>query len=291
MFTFPERHSWDDCSCPMCDDLCMRLRVHSIMNALPVAVFEHFLVHMVRPFLLSFSDILPSLFPSHWITDPPLPTGVTDFTVELHNRLPLRLIFVEMCRAVVRVTACRGEDVVDVTTMVKSLTSGGVSIYSRLIARAKFFRRRGCFLKHSFHVATVRIAACIESIRGVDIAFHHLRIQLEELNGGHLSWFTPASLCRFASNVGMVSRMSLLAKRLRSECAIGKQGVLFLDQLVRQLDDILSSEFEARLALAMSLHSRLGVTASVAVLGDDLLPLCFSSSVCEPIAAWHDILS
>ncbi len=265
--------------------------MHSVMRALPVAMYERLLVQMVRPYLLSFSEILPSLFPSHWITDPPLPIGVTNFTVELHNRLPLRLIFVEMCRAVVRVKACRGEDVVDVTPMVKSLTSGGVSIYSRLIARAKFFRRKGLFLKHSFHVSTVRIAACIESIRGVDIAFHHLRVQLEELNGGHLAWFTPASLCRLACNVGMVSRMSHLAKRFRSECCIGKQGVLYLDQLIRQLDDILSFEFQVRLALAMSLHSRLGMAAGVAVLGGDLLPLCISSSVCEPIVIWNEIMS
>jgi hypothetical protein len=68
--------------------------VHSVMRALPVATYERLLVQMVRPYLLSFSEILPSLFPSHWITDPPLPIGVTNFTVELHNRLPLRLIFV-----------------------------------------------------------------------------------------------------------------------------------------------------------------------------------------------------
>jgi hypothetical protein len=99
-------------------------------------------------------------------------------------------------------------------------------------------------------------------------------------------------LCRFACTIGHVEHMARIARRIRDECDVTRSCRGFLNGLILQLEEgVLAAEQDARLAVAMALHSRLGSAAGIACLGADLLPLCLPESAERgAIGTWREVL-
>ena len=300
MFTFPGAHVAykSRCNCPVCEERCVQTRISGLISALPPPMYERVFDFMIKPFLLSLCELVPSLFPARWVSDPPPQAlhvsayDVRDAAGTLLGHLSLRILFMEMCRSIHRVSksAAAAADWVDITRLVDDVTVAGINIYARLISRRRFFYRRGLSTRDSFRVCVERINAHIQSIQGVDIVFHRLQMQVEKLNSCRPPSYTPVQMYRFACHVGRVEHMAYLAVRFRDECALSGRGKRYLNQLILLLQGVLIAEIDTRLALAMALHSRLGAEAGIAALGCDLLPLCIPSREGEPIVFWHDLV-
>jgi hypothetical protein len=273
-------------------------RIVSLMQALPASAFERVLELMIRPFLLSLCDLLPSLFPALWVSHPPPPPPDTVSTFDdvrgpsgaLHGHLSMRRLFVEMCRSVERVAKSDASGTLDVIRLISDITIGGVNIYSRLISRRRFIIRRAGISYGSFRVRLERLDAMIQSIGGIDVVFHRIQYQILLHRDCRPPSYTPSQLCRFACSIGRVEHMAHLARRIVNECVRSGSEKRYLTQLVRSLDGVLSAELEVRLAVGMALHPRLGAASGLAVLGSDLLPMCIHSSICRPICSWQLLL-
>ena len=286
MFIYPDKHTMDRCQCPFCDNLFFRSRVSYLLTSMPHATYTQLLELMIRPFLRSLSDLLPSLFPIEWISNPPVARLHLDGSRDLTS---LRSLYLGMCVSAssIRVgcDAC-----VDVSQLVFDIGVSGESIFSRLLVRRRFIQKRGFRSAYSFRVCVTRIMAQIDSIRGVDVIFNRLRVQIEALNGKRMASYTPSAFCRFACRVGMVERTLSLAHQFKDECDISRQSRSYLYELIIRLNEVVRTEQQVRLAVAMALHSRLGASSGLGLLGGDLLPLCIQSPVCKPIRSWHSLI-
>ena len=276
--------------CPLCEDLGMQTRVASLMLDMPSVVYARLVDVLVRPFLVSLSEILPSLFPVAWTRHPPpsqLPIGDAGVVC---GHLSLRCLFRRMCECMARVVP-PGSTTIDASLLVRTIVSGGESIYSRLLTRRRLlWGGGGPAARNRFRVCIVRMQAQIESIRGTDVVFHRLRSQLEDLNSNLAASYTPTGLCRFACSVGMVEQMLQLALRFRVECFLVKESGQYLAELIALLRGVLWTEQQLRLAVAMALHVRLGAASMLGGLGADLLPLCVPTIICKPIGTWNSLL-
>ena len=276
--------------CPLCEDRCMQSRITSLMSSMTPAVCERMLAQLIRPFLVSLSDLLPSLFPLHWVSKPPPPASSCDYSGALlcGGHLSLRHVYLEMC---ISFSQVHSRSSVDAIRLVHDITMGGENIYSRLLTRRRFLQgRRGSLASCGFRVCITRIRAQIESIRGLDVVFCTLRSQVEELNGFRTASYTPIAMCKFACSVGMVERMLLMALKFKEQCALTARSRKYIDELAVLLGTLISTERGIRLAVGMALHERLGAESGLAVLGNDLLSLCIPTAVCEPIGTWSMLL-
>lgn len=291
MFIYPESHTASKCMCPLCEDRCMQARVTSLMRSMSPSVCERMLTLLIRPFLESLSDLLPTLFPLHWVNSPPYicdtHSVVSSSSCSGHHSL--RHVYLEMCMSYAKV---RNHPSVNAIQLVHDITLGGENIYSRLLTRRRFLQgRRGSLASCGFRVCITRIRAQIESIKGLDVVFCTLRSQIEELNGFRATSYTPFALCKFACSLGMVERMLSMVLRFREQCALTTRGRKYLDELAALLGALIQSERCMRLAVAMALHARLGAESGLAVLGNDVLVLCVPTVVCEPIGTWSMLLN
>ena len=291
MFIFPSVHTVGRCLCPLCEDRFSQARIVALTQCMPVAVFLHLVDALVRPFLLSLSGMLPSLFPSEWVLHPlpslPKPGGMP------YGHLSLRCLFLQMCQCVAKnvdeVAAGRCSSV-DARTMIQTIVFGGEDIYSRMLTRKRMLWRGRIRCRVGFRLSIVRMQAQIESIRGTDIVLQRLRSQIEDLNSHRDVSYTPEGLCKFACNVGMAERMLHLAERFSDECYLAFASRHYIGELICLLEHVLKTERERRLAVAMALHARLGGGSELAALGGDLLPLCIPSIMSPPIGTWAQLL-
>ena len=289
MFIFPPAHTVGRCLCPPCEDRLVQARIVALMTCMPVAVYMRLVDELIRPYLLSLSGMLPSLFPTEWVCRPPLSLPRVGGRM-MYGHLSLRCLFLQMCQCValsVDGVAARQDSAVDATPLVQTIVLGGEDIYSRLLTRKRMLWRGRVRCRSGYRLWIVRMQAQIESIRGTDVVFQRLRSQIEDLNSFRAVSYTPEGLCKFACNVGMVDRMLHLAERFSDECYLAFAGRRYLGELISMLEHILESERERRLAVAMALHARLGGMSGLGGLGGDLLPLCIPSIMSPPIGTWE----
>ena len=289
MFIFPEPHTVSNCTCPLCEDRCTQARITALMSSMTPSVGERMLMLLIKPFLVSLSELLPSLFPLHWISNPSH-SSPCDISAELRDgHLSLRRVYLAMCVSFFQVNNNSCSD--DAMRLVYDITLGGENIYSRLLTRRRYLQgRRGSLASFGFRICITRIRAQIESIRGLDVVFCTLRSQIEEINGFRPASYTPLAMCKFACSVGMVKRMLLMTLRFKDRCALTSRSRKYLDELSILLGTLISTERGVRLAVAMALHERLGAMSGLAVLGNDLISLCIPTAVCEPIGTWSMLL-
>ena len=253
-------------SCPVCDHFRLQARISALQQAMPLAVYERMVSLLLRPLLLSISQLFPVTFPSAWITNPPcsldrFPLGDEDL------RSP-RLIFMEMCARVAGVATT------DVTGLVKRIVLCGNFFYFRVLDR----RRLKIGGKREIDLIRVRL----DAIHYPDIVFRRLREVLVSSN--HVCF--SQAMCNFACEVGMVKHMRQLAERFRVRCKYWRR-MEYLDRLIAKLDTVLAHEQSTNIAIAMALHVRLGSSAGLAALGPDLLLLCIPSV--KPIGSWTEL--
>jgi hypothetical protein len=220
-----------------------------------------------------------------------------------------RRLFLDMCVSARQRPMMMAGPVVSVHRLVADLTFGCVNIHSVLVSRRRFFRRMS-YLAWWHGRAFDRLLAQIDSIRGRDVVFHRLCAQIDRLNKKsdlkkkstdtdddhqHVALAVRETV-QFACSIGHVERMAHLARRIRDECnpatLVSASSSEFLHRLIHTLHRLLSDERDARLALGMALHPRLGAGAGIASLGEDVLLLCvgWSSAVSEPVATWRDVV-
>jgi hypothetical protein len=268
----------------------VQARVASLVSDMPPVVYARLLEGLVRPFLASLSEILPSLFPIAWTRQSPPSQPPVGAAGVVCGHLSLRCLFRRMCECMARPVDAASSGV-DASLLVRTIVSGGESIYSRLLTRRRLlWGGGGPAARNRFRVCIVRIQAQIEAIRGTDVVFHRLRSQIEDLNSSLAVSYTPTGLCRFACSVGMVEQMLQLALRFRVECFLVKESRLYLGELIALLRGVLWTEQQLRLAVAMALHARLGAASALGALGVDLLPLCVPTVICKPIGTWTLLL-
>lgn len=293
MFVYPVVRSTGRCVCPMCEDRAAQAEVASLMCAMSPSVYTRFLELLIRPFLASLSEILPSLFPPEWIvclspSQRAQPSSLRAAGTAC-DRLSLQCLFRRMCEHITK--EVHPGSPVDVRHLVRDIVSSGESIYARLLTRRRLlWGNGGPTARRRFRVSIVRMLAQIETIRGTDVVLHRLRSQLEDLNSNLAVSYTPLGLCKFACSVGMVERMMQLAIQFGESCYLAKASRSYLDELVRLLKAVLLSEYRIRIAVAMALHHRLGAGSGLGVIGPDLLPMCIPTVICKPIGTWSPLL-
>jgi hypothetical protein len=242
---------------------------------------------ILQPFLLSLSRMFPVSFPSSWITHPP--TDAPRFSSFVDESRSLRFLFMEMC-LLVSGLCDRGDEKVNIEQAVERIATIGENIYSRLFGRRRAIRNQRTRQDDGFRVGVIRIIAQIEEMRGYDTVFCRVRSQLEDISRGVPTSYTPSGLCKFACSVGLVKRMRAMAVSFRVNCTLKRGMFRYLDELILRLDRVVAMENGVALAVAMALHSRLGASSMLAMVGADLLPLCIPVVICKPIGGWHDLL-
>ena len=256
------------CECPFCDHSRLQARISALQQAMPLAVYERMVALLLRPLLLSISQLFPVTFPSAWITNPPctldkFPTGDEDL------RSP-RLLFMEMCARVA------GGATTDVSGLVKRIVLCGNFFYFRVLDR----RRPRIGGMREIDLIRVRL----DAIHYPDIIFRRLRDVVVSITSDRICY--TQAMCNFASEVGMVKHMRQLAERFRAKCKYWRR-IEYLDRLIAELDAMLAHEHSTKIAIAMALHVRLGSAAGLAALGPDLLPMCIP--VVRPIGSWAEL--
>jgi len=252
--------------------------------------FERLLDLVLRPFLLSISDLFPGLFPSHWVLNPPFDK---QGSLVANDRQTLKSLYMGMCFQISYVGTLQyrvhvdGVSSMDASGLVESIALGGERIYSRLLTRRRVIRGHR---RDGFNLCTIRLLAQIEEIRGIDVAFHHLRTQLEDICCYRRPSQDPAGLCKFVCKVGLVQRMLRLATDFRDTCLLSNRGRSYLDDLIAALVAVVLKEQLIRLAVAMALHPRLGEFSSLSVLGADIIPLCVPRLIQKPVNSWSMVM-
>lgn len=274
------------CQCPCCEDRRLHKRVKAFMRTASHETHARLSAVILQPFLLSLSQMFPVSFPSSWITHPP--AGVPCFSFMDESR-SLRFLFMEMCLQV-SALCDRCDEKVDIELAVERIAMSGESIYARLFGRRRAIRNQRTRQDDCFRVGVIRIVAQIEEMRGYDTVFCRIRAQLEDISSGVPTSYTPSGLCKFACSVGLVKRMRTVAISFRVNCMLKRSMFRYLGELILRLDRVVEVENEVGLAVAMALHSRLGASSLLAMLGADLLPLCIPSVICKPIGSWRDLL-
>lgn len=280
-----------ECLCPLCDNRRSCELISRSMRAMSSHSCDKLFNHLIRPFLVSLSNLFPVLFPSRWIQCPPVRTRPT--TVISNDHQSLRSLYMTMCEHVSSHgnTVCDGEHRVDLSGLVETISRWGERIYSRLLTRRRAIHGYGARRRGRYRVLTMRIMAQIDEIRGSDAVFDRLRSQLEDICCGRLPSYDPAGLCTFARCVGMVGRMRRLALDFRDKCMLPSTGKVYLSDLIVRLDAVVSLEQSIWLAAAMSLHARLGKCSPLSALGADVLPLCMPRLIYEPVGSWLTIIN
>ena len=276
-----------ECLCPLCNNRRSYQLISQSMRVMSSHSCDELSNHLIRPFLVSLSTLFPGLFPPHWIRCPPVRTIQAVAT----DRQSLRALYLMVCEYVSNHTVCDDEYRVDVSGLVETISRWGERIYSRLLTRRRAIHGYGSRRRGAYRVFTVRIMAQIDEIRGLDAVFHRLRSQLQDICCDRCPSYDPAGLCRFACYVGMVGRMRRIAVDFRDQCVLPYTGKVYLNDLIMQLDAVVSLEQSIWLAAAMSLHARLGRCSPLSVLGADILPLCMPRLIYEPVGSWSTIIN
>lgn len=216
---------------------------------------KHIIQKMLKPVLYEVSDLYPSWFPRSWV-EQPLETFECG-EISLHWR------YHNCCRLV---------------NNVHSMDASGV--VCRFVSSMDDLC--GCLMACRPCTRVYRLSLQVDQLRGVNVAFTHLLIQLDQLGD-------PRWLCNFAYEMGCWDATHCLAKNLQMCCMVGAER-RFLDGLVRCFDEREREVHQMLLAVAMALHPRLGEGSALAVLNLDLLIACVPSYISPPLRSWSGVL-
>lgn len=288
--------------CPLCEDVRLQRRVTAQMRAMSAEDCVRLAEELLRPFLLSLSALFPVPFPAEWVARPP--SGAPCFFCAANETRSLRFLYLAMCTEAASLcdggagrgggsltmlaapsVGADGAPRFDVSRLVERIALGGEHMYSRLVAR-----RRPGFRGEDAAVCVVRTVAMIEEVRGLDVVFHRLQAQLDDICCGRPAAYTPLGLCRFACGIGHAARMRAIAVSFLRRCHLRRAARMYLSELILRLDGVFRAEAGVCLAVAMALHPRLGAASGLAALGEDLLPWCVPRSVRSPIGGWRNLL-
>ena len=152
-------------------------------------------------------------------------------------------------------------------------------------------REYGSLRRGGFQILAIRMMAQMDEIRGFDVVFYRLRSQLNDICCSRPPACDPVWLCKFACYTGAVRQMRQLAVAFRDMCVVPRKGNVYLNDLIMRLDAAVMFECSIYLAVAMSLHARLGDHSPLAVLGGDIIPLCVPRLIYDPVGRWQMVMN
>ena len=271
------------CPCPRCMNTNYRDRVLSAIRNMPPVGYKDLWNLMMRPLLVGFSEFNPVMFPIAW---------VQDGTPEHVPINPMRRVFHHMCKCLEMHRAIEGDEVEDV---VLSIQGWGEELISWLLRR----RRRGGEDGVRERLQLSRLAASLHELVGIDVVYKRVYFQLSALMRHAQISTTPKKLCAYAFSIGRANHMLEIARiflgwysgmQYRSFRACVGRIRRFLHMLMWFIVNQQRDEQSRRLAVAMALQCRLGLSAPIGVLGPDILPLCVPQTAMASILTWRDVL-
>ena len=269
------------CLCPRCTNSNFVERVMAVMQNMPPDGYRDLRRCMLVPFLKSFSELNPAMFPCVWVDISPAEKMPTN---------PMRCIFHHMCSCLYMHKDIEGDEAEDV---VRSIHSWGEELVSWLMRR----RRRAGEAGTIEHTRLIRIAASLQELIGVDMVYRRVYLKVSSILRRAHTAAVPLTLCAYAFEIGRPLHMLAVAQLFYSwyenrgspsrECS--QRVVVFLGSLIWLLRSKLMQQTERHLAVAMALHARLGLDAGVAGLGADILPACLPKRS-SSIVTWREAM-
>ena len=285
-----------DCQCPCClhsKEACL------LYNAVRRMTVRECLVvydRIVVPFLMSFSALIPSLFPCGWVEYTPS----REMEEILMKKDSLRGEYFRMCSLVSdwkKEFSSGDSDFVDASGFFTSLKCKGENLLCWVAAR-----RRWKWLVESNQVhfddymdASVmifRMRMQTKQINGVDVIYSRVYEEVVSSLGFTRSPLSSDAMCQFARDIGGVARMRELAVAFRHKFTASQcfRVTRYLSRLVVALDSLQNDQDQCLIAVAMALHPRLGDRSLLACVGGDILPRCVHYMICAPLCGLRDVL-
>jgi hypothetical protein len=152
----------------------------------------------------------------------------------------------------------------------------------------------------SVSVLVFRMRMQAKMADGIDVVYSRVYAEVVAVLGFTRAPLSTDAMCQFARDVGAVDRMRELAIAFRHKFTASATTTTktqqsprvarYMSELVVSLDHLQQDETDRLIAVAMSLHSRLGDRSSLACIGGDVLPLCVHRTVCAPLRGLRDVL-
>ena len=180
----------------------------------------------------------------------------------------------------------------DASGLLCSLKCKGESLLNWLAARRRWLVEKRVDLvsaKNSVLVFRMRMQAKL--INGIDIVYSRVYAEAVAVSGSTRSPLSTGAMCQFARDVGAVDRMRELAIAFKQKFTASSsfRVARYMSELVTSLDDLREDEERRLVAVAMSLHLRLGGRSQLACIGGDVLPLCVHRTICTPLLGLRDV--
>jgi hypothetical protein len=152
----------------------------------------------------------------------------------------------------------------------------------------------------SVSVLVFRMRMQAKMADGIDVVYSRVYAEVVAVLGFTRAPLSTDAMCQFARDVGAVDRMRELAIAFRHKFTASATTTTktqqsprvarYMSELVVSLDHLQQDETDRLIAVAMSLHSRLGDRSSLACISGDVLPLCVHRTVCAPLRGLRDVL-
>jgi hypothetical protein len=199
----------------------------------------------------------------------------------------------------------------DVSGLLCSLKCKGESLLCWLAARRRWLavEKRVRLHHHQFNdndefvsvsVLVFRMRMQAKMADGIDVVYSRVYAEVVAVLGFTRAPLSTDAMCQFARDVGAVDRMRELAIAFRHKFTASATTTTktqqsprvarYMSELVVSLDHLQQDETDRLIAVAMSLHSRLGDRSSLACISGDVLPLCVHRTVCAPLRGLRDVL-
>ena len=271
----------DLCLCPRCGNNNFIDRVMAVLQNMPPEGYRDMYDRMLVPLLRSFSEFNPAMFPLAWVMVRP---------VEIMPTHPMRRLFHHMCACLHGHKDIEGDMVEDV---VQSIHVWGEDLVSWLMRKRRKGGRDGAIERDRL----IRISASLHELGGVDVVYRRVYLHVSGLIRCAQMAGSPYELCAYGFCVGRPHHMLAVAQRFhswyekrRNPTSRSRLAILsYLGLLIELVQARLCRQADKNLAVAMALHSRLGVNAEISCLGADMLPLCLPKPV-QSVVNWRDAM-
>jgi hypothetical protein len=285
------------CTCPCCVHLKEVLLFYRITRRMSMK--DCAIVHdqMLVPFLENFNLLIPSLFPLCWVWDPPPRPPQEEEQQRIDSPSSLRVEYYRMCLLVSdwkkEFISAKGNVFIDASGLFCSLKCKGENLLCWLAGRRRWRRNNNnnnAFISVDILVFRMRMQA--KQINGVDVVYSRLYAEVVAALGFMRSPLSVDAMCQFARDIGAVDRMRELAIAFKDKFTALQsfRVVRYMSELVTTLDNMQLVEDGRLIAVAMSLHPRLGGCSLLACVGPDIIPRCVYRTIYAPLCGFRNVL-